>query len=103
MIQCQNEVPLDKLALLMDYKHLGQELSHHDSSFIFQPYRILELSYQVKVNTYLDQDLSFEHLKAFLILYLFCTKVGDGVLLKYLDYMLLLQVYSFCPYSSKLF
>ena len=87
----------------MDYKRLGLGLSHHGSSFICQPFRTLEQSYQVEANTCQGQDLSFEHSKAFLILFLFCTKADDGVLLKCLDCMLRHQVYSLRPYSFTLF
>lgn len=87
----------------MDYKRLGLGLSHHGSSFICQPFHTLELSYQVEANTCRVLDLSFEHLKAFLILSLFCTKADGGVLLKCLDCMLQHQVYSLRLYSFMLF
>ncbi len=87
----------------MDYKRLGLGLSHHGSSFICQPFHTLELSYQVEANTCRVLDLSFEHLKAFWILFLFCTKANDGVLLRCLDCMLQHQVYSLRLYSFTLF
>ncbi len=87
----------------MDYKRLGLGLSHHGSSFICQPFHTWELSYQVEANTCRVLDLSFEHLKAFWILFLFCIKANDGVLLKCLDCMLQHQVYSLRPYSFMLF
>jgi len=54
-----------KQVLLTDYKHQDLEPSRHDSSFIFPPFHTWELSYQPKVNTCQDQDLSFEHSMVF--------------------------------------
>lgn len=101
--QFRNEALLVRPIQKMDYKRLGLGLSHRGSSFICQPFHTLELSYQVEANTYQDQDLSFGHSKAFLILFLFCTTANDGVLLKCSDCMLQHQVYSLRLYSFTLF
>jgi len=68
-----------RLVLLMDYKHQGLEPSRHDSSFIFLPFHTLELSYQVKVNTCQDLDLSFRRLMVISIQFLSCIKVDAEV------------------------